>query len=104
VQLFEVLHYLQEQDGLHLEVTARKVPGLLCGSVRSAISSSIMKDFLSMALFMVFPIIVKIRDKKGLFAIGWEWPALAGNVCTGWQRQVFKRSFYEPHSVERDSS
>jgi hypothetical protein len=54
--LFAVIQYLREQEGIHLEVKARKVAWGVCGSIQSAIFSSNLKDFLSMVFFMVLPI------------------------------------------------
>ena len=58
--LFAVIHYLQEQEGIHLEVKVRRWTRGLSRSVQSAIISSILKDFLSMVFFMVLPINGKI--------------------------------------------
>jgi hypothetical protein len=50
---------------------------VLRGSVKLAIFSSILKEFLSMVFFMVLlptPTIkpLKVKDKNGLFIIEWE--------------------------------
>ena len=58
--LFSVIHYLQEQEGIHLEVKARKVARVRCGGAQSANFSSILQDFLSMVFFMVLSILRKI--------------------------------------------
>jgi len=60
ISLGTAIHYLQEQEGIHLEVKARKVAKVLCISVQSAIFSNILKDFLSMVFFMVLPFSRKI--------------------------------------------
>jgi hypothetical protein len=58
--LFAVIHYLQEQEGIHLEVKAGRWLRVLSRTVQSAIFSSILKDFLSMVFFMVLPFSRKI--------------------------------------------
>ena len=58
--LFAMIRYLQEQEGIDLKSKPGRLPKGLCISVQSAIFSSILKDFLSMVFFMVLPISRKI--------------------------------------------
>jgi hypothetical protein len=50
--LFAVIGYLQEQEGIHLEVKARKVAWGCCPEVFNRHILSILKDFLNMVFFM----------------------------------------------------
>ncbi len=60
--LFAVTQYLQEQEGIHLEIKDRKVAqGCFVSVFNQQFFSSILQDFQSMVFFMVLPTGRKIR-------------------------------------------
>ena len=72
-----VIHYLQEQEGIHLEVNARKVTR---GSVQKCSIGIFSEHFEGFSEHGIFHGItnrqenkpLNVKDKNGLFTIEWE--------------------------------